>query len=76
MTPAQRAAINAQRRDYHIVRFYFNAGIRKRTIRTGLTLDEAQAHCQDVQSSSSTCTNAVGRARTRNVGPWFDGYSS
>lgn len=60
---------------YKIVRSYFKAGIRKRTIRTGLTLDQAKAHCSNPETSSSTCTNKVGKARTRNVGPWFDGYT-
>ena len=60
---------------YKIVRNYFRAGIRKRTIKTGLTLAQAQAHCSNRETSSSTCTNKVGKARTRMVGPWFDGYS-
>ena len=42
---------------YKIVRFRFNAG--RRTIKTGLTLEEVQAHCQD--------------EKTHGDG-WFDGY--
>lgn len=60
---------------YAIVRHYQSAGIRRRIIATGLTLEEAQAHCRDPDTSSSTCTSAVGRRRTRNLGPWFDGYT-
>jgi hypothetical protein len=60
---------------YKIVRNYFKAGIRRRTIKTGLTLVQAQAHCSNPETSSSTCTNATGKARTRAVGPWFDGYT-
>ena len=60
---------------YRIIRYYYNAGIRSRTIRTGLTLTEAQVYCSDPETSSSTCTSAVGRARTRKLGAWFDGYS-
>jgi hypothetical protein len=59
---------------YKIVRSYFNADIRKRTIATGLTLEEAQAHCRDPETSSRTCTRPAGKARTRRLGPWFDGY--
>lgn len=59
---------------YKIIRFYFNASISKRIIETGLTLEEAQKHCNDPETSSRTCTNSVGRRRTKNVGPWFDGY--
>lgn len=57
---------------YKIVRHYFKGG--KRTIETGLTLEEAQAHCEDPETSSSTCTTAKGKARTRRMGCWFDGY--
>lgn len=59
---------------YRIVRFYFR-GIPSRTIKRGLTLEQAQAHCQDPETSSSTCKGATGRRRTRQVGAWFDGYT-
>ncbi len=57
---------------YKIVRMYFNGS--KRTISTGLTLQEAQEHCKSPESSSTTCTTVAGRARTKRMGPWFDGY--
>ena len=57
---------------YKIVRMYFKGG--KRTIDTGLTLEEAQAHCRNPETSSKTCTTAAGHARTRKHGAWFDGY--
>jgi hypothetical protein len=59
---------------YRIVRFYHSAAIRRRVIDTGLTLEEAQAHCKDPQTSSKTATTKVGRDRTRRLGMWFDGY--
>jgi len=59
--------------NYKIVRMYFQGG--SRVIKRGLTLEEAQKHCSDPQTSSSTCTTAVGKARTRRMGPWFDGYT-
>jgi len=43
---------------YKIIRFRFNG--RSRVIQTGLTLKEAQTHCQ--------------RPDTRKEGEWFDGY--
>ena len=58
---------------YKIVRRYFN-GFKKRTIAKGLTLEEAQAHCRNPETSSSTATNAVAKRRTRLMGPWFDGF--
>jgi len=62
-------------RRYSIVRHYFAAGIMRRTIARGLTLAEAQAHCNDPETSSSTATSSTARARTRRLGPWFDGYT-
>jgi len=59
---------------YNVVRFYFSAGIRKRVMLEALTLDEAQAHCQNPETSSRTCTSKVGKQRTKRVGPWFDAY--
>lgn len=59
---------------YRTIRFYKDAAIRRRTIARGLTLEEAQAHCSDPETSSSTATGKAARARTRRVGAWFDGY--
>jgi len=62
---------------YRIVRHYFNGGSGStiRTIDTGLSLEQAQAHCQDPETSSSTCTTAAGKRCTRQHGAWFDGYT-
>jgi hypothetical protein len=61
---------------YKIVRF-FEGKKGKYTVPglTGLTLEEAQEHCQDPETSSRTCTSKEGRARTAKHGPWFDGYT-
>ena len=59
---------------YKIIRHYFG-DTPNRTIATGLTLEEAQAHCNDPETSSSTCTGKVGKARTKRLGKWFDGYT-
>lgn len=60
---------------YKIIRFYRDRWPNHRTIMRGLTLEEAQAHCNDPETSSSTATSAVGRARTRKLGAWFDGWT-
>lgn len=44
---------------YRIVRFRFKG--KRRTIKTGLTLEEAQRHCND--------------PKTKGNG-WFDGYEA
>ena len=63
-------------RHYNIVRFYREhpSGIHRRVIQQRVTLEEAQRHCGDPETSSSTATGKVARARTRRVGAWFDGY--
>jgi hypothetical protein len=63
------------RRTYRVMRFYFNRPGYSRTIHQCVTLAEAQAHCNDPETSSSTATSATARARTRKLGPWFDGYT-
>lgn len=57
---------------YKIVRHYMNHG--KRVVARGLTLEEAQARCNDPETSSRTATSATARKRTRDKGPWFDSY--
>ena len=59
---------------YKTVRMYFDKRYRKHTIATGLTLEEAQAHCRDPETSSKTCKLARNVCRTEKRGPWFDGY--
>lgn len=62
------------RQGYRVVRFYHQG--RRRVIIARCTLAEAQAHCADPETSSSTCTSKASRAITRRNGPWFDGYES
>ena len=61
---------------YKIVRMFFDDNRRSRVIDRGLTLEEAQAHCSDPETSSSTCTTAKRVNYTRRNGAWFDGYES
>ena len=46
---------------YKIVRMYRDINKKNRTIKKGLTLEEAQEHCK--------------REDTHESGVWFDGYS-
>jgi hypothetical protein len=57
---------------YRIVRCYRDKP--KRIMERGVTLAEAQAHCSDPETSSSTCTKPAAKAVTRRNGPWFDAY--
>jgi len=53
---------------YMVNRIYFNG--ERELIKSGLTLAEAQEHCSDPETSSSTASNPKVDSR----GPWFDGY--
>jgi hypothetical protein len=54
---------------YYITRMW-DTGATKRIV-SDLTLDEAQAHCKDPETSSKTCSSETAAA---NPGRWFDGY--
>lgn len=66
---------------YKIVRHYLGPVVNgshqswKRTIETGLTLEQAQEHCKSPETSSRTATSSKAKARTRKYGRWFDGYT-
>ena len=51
---------------YSIVRYRFKG--RNEVRQTGLTLEEAQEHCSDPETSSKTAGNPS------EPGAWFDGY--
>lgn len=59
---------------YKIVRMFRDNNKRRRIIETGLSLEDAQTHCRNPETSSSTATSAEAKRRTRKYGPWFDGY--
>jgi hypothetical protein len=60
---------------YKTERVFFNKPGYRRTIERGLTLEEAQEHCSDPETSSSTCKGKEGLERTKKYGPWFDCYT-
>jgi hypothetical protein len=55
---------------YYIIRNYFADGMSGKVMDKGLTLEQAQAHCKDPQTSSSTHSNGRNGCKT----DWFDGY--
>jgi hypothetical protein len=57
---------------YKIIR-HFPHGTEE--IKTGLSLEEAQEHCQDPETSSRTCTTGEGLMMLSKYGFWFDGYT-
>lgn len=59
---------------YRIIRKYFRDDIEDEVIETGLTLQEAQDHCSDPETSSKTCTYNHLIILTHMNGPWFHSY--
>lgn len=59
---------------YTIYRFFLRAEHGRQIVKTGLTLEEAQKHCQDPETSSKTAKGPEARISTILRGPWFDGY--
>lgn len=58
--------------NYKIVRHYLNGG--RRVLLRGLSLKEAQEHCNNPETSSKTATSYNAARCTERNGPWFDGY--
>ena len=61
---------------YKIVRMYFSDDIKNKTIKRNLSLKEAQEHCTDKETSSSTCTLKKNLKHTKKYGAWFDGFTN
>ena len=59
---------------YSVFRFYADESRDAVLLESGLTLEQAQAHCGDPETSSETATVPGAVRRTALFGPWFDGY--
>jgi len=60
---------------YNVCRLYFNRpGVRRRIL-SGVTLEQAQEHCRDLNTSSSTAWKTSAIRRTKRYGSWFDCYT-
>lgn len=57
---------------YAIYRYYSKEGRPARLMRRGLTLKQAQEHCNDPETSSKTAKRGRGGATC----DWFDGYTT
>lgn len=59
---------------FKIVRLYQRDPEAREVLKTGLTLEEAQEHCNDPETSSQTATGKAEKALTAKHGAWFDSY--
>jgi len=68
-------ARNIMRGKYKVIRYYFNEEHEAALVAVGLTKEEAMAHCNDPETSSSTAKGPAAQAHTDRMGPWFDGWT-
>lgn len=59
---------------YRIIRLYGPRPVRRRILKRGLTLEQAQRYCSDPETSSSTSTNPKVRRKHEAGYCWFDGF--
>ena len=61
---------------YKVTRLYKNDSEARELLAEGLTRKEAQEMCSrsDTETSSSTCVEAEGIARTAAKGEWFNSF--
>ena len=59
---------------FNVIRMYFDDDVSSKVIKKHITLEDAQIHCRDKETSSSTCEGSTGIERTAKYGAWFDGY--
>ena len=60
---------------YKVIRMFESDDYETEILARGLTLEEAQAHCNSPETSSSTAQSSEATARTFKFGRWFDGYN-
>ena len=58
---------------YRVVRLHKDSDYRP-VVLLGLTQEEAQEHCRNPETSSSTCTGAREKKHTKQWGAWFDAW--
>jgi hypothetical protein len=59
---------------YKIIRKFQSDLVEDQELQGGLTLEQAQEHCSDPETSYRTCTSQEGKERTEQFGPWFDAF--
>lgn len=58
---------------FEVIRVY-KFGPYREVVQSGLSLEDAIAHCTGPEASSRTATNKEAQERTRLRGPWFEGF--
>jgi hypothetical protein len=64
----------SQQKKYKIVRIFYE-GYPDKTIKRGLSLEEARSWCSDPETSSSTAKSKKAQAIFAKYGEWYDGFA-
>jgi len=59
---------------YSIVRFYESGSKSTKVLKSGVSLKEAKAHCNDPETAWNTAVTRSAKAHTAMHGAWFDGW--
>jgi hypothetical protein len=59
---------------FQIIRYHQDSDIESIVLKTVGTLEQAQEHCNDPETSSRTCREPAACDYTEIYGSWFDGY--
>lgn len=61
---------------YKVIRFFKeDPSLNGMVVKSGLTIEEAMAHCNDTETSSSTAVSSMSLDITEKYGEWFDGWT-
>jgi len=64
----------SQQMKFKIVRNFYE-GYPDKTIKRGLTLEEARAWCKDPETNSRTAKNKEAHKILQKYGEWYDGFA-
>jgi len=72
---SKESEVIMEKKRFRIVRRHYHDSLEDQIIATGLTMEEAKAHCKDKETSSQTATSPEALAYTAEYGSWYDGYA-
>lgn len=71
---SEACTMDAQLKTFRIVRVFFE-GYPDKTIKRGMTLQEARAWCKDPETNSSTAKSKKAQRLIEKYGEWYDGFA-
>ena len=71
---SEACKMDSQLKKFRIVRVFFE-GYPDKTIKRGMTLQEARAWCKDPETNSSTAKSKKAQSLLEKYGEWYDGFA-